>query len=175
MNCLRRALLASAAAALLGACATVDKGPGPVGASISGRMAVQVDASPESPARSFGASFDLLGTPATGQLNLSSPLGTVLAQARWSPQTATLTTSEGQRDFATLETLTAEMLGESLPLAALFDWLRGRPWDEAPSEAHESGFRQLGWSVHTDRLQDGWVVAQRQRAPMVVVRVRLEP
>jgi outer membrane lipoprotein LolB len=164
----------------LAACATVDKGrhAEPEGESISGRLSVRVDATPTAAARSVSAGFDLQGGPSAGRLDLSTPLGTVLAQARWSPGQAVLTTSEGTRDFADMDALTLEMLGESLPVAALFDWLRGRPWPLAPSEAsappEAAGFRQLGWRVDTGRFAEGWVEARRAQAPQVTVRARVE-
>ena len=175
----RRALLACLLPALLAACATAGVDTAPDGASISGRLSVRVEASGNSAARSVSAGFDLQGTPASGRLNLSNPLGTVLAQARWSPRDARLTTSEGEKRFPDLDSLTQEMLGERLPVAALFDWLRGRPWLEAPSEATTppapAGFRQLGWTVDTSRIADGWLVAQRSQAPAVTVKARVEP
>jgi len=57
----------------------------------------------------------------------------MLAQARWAPGQVVLATPQGERRFDDLDGLTREVLGESLPLAALFDWLRGRPWPGAAS------------------------------------------
>jgi outer membrane lipoprotein LolB len=174
----RRAIL-TGILSCLAACATVDKGrQEPEGESISGRLSVRVEATTTATARSVSAGFDLHGGPSAGRLNLSSPLGTVLAQARWSPGRAVLTTSEGTKDFADMDALTLEMLGESLPVAALFDWLHGRPWPQAPSQAASppdtAGFRQLGWSVDTSRFGEGWVEARRAQAPQVTIRARVE-
>jgi len=44
-----------------------------------------------------------------------------------------LTTPRETRRFASLDELTREALGESVPIEAWFDWLRGRPWPGAPS------------------------------------------
>jgi outer membrane lipoprotein LolB len=162
------------AASLLAGCASVGQ-RAPAGAeTISGKLSVRVDASAASPARSESGNFELKGSPDSGQLNLSSPLGTVLAQARWSGQRAWLTTSQGETAYPNLDALTQEMLGERLPLAALFDWLRGRPWAGAPSQADGSGFRQLGWSVDLARFDEGWISAQRAQAPIVTVRARVD-
>jgi outer membrane lipoprotein LolB len=99
----------------------------------------------------------------------------VIAQARWAPGSAVLATPQGERAFADLDALTREMLGESVPVAALFDWLRGRPWPGAASTAPTgAGFEQLGWAVDLARFGDGWVVARRERMPTVTVRARLE-
>ena len=120
-----------------------------------------------SPRASENASFELQGSAQAGRLNLSTPLGSVLAQARWAPGSVVLATPQGERSFADLDALTREVLGESVPVAALFDWLRGRPWAGAASVASasvaEPGFAQLGWSVSLARFDDGLVVARRDR------------
>lgn len=167
------------AASLLGGCASVGQ-RAPVGAeTISGKLSVRVDASAATPARSESGNFELKGTADDGQLNLSSPLGTVLAQARWSGQKAWLTTSRGETTYPDLDALTQEMLGERLPVAALFDWLRGRPWPGASSQIHSPpagpGFQQLGWSVDLARFGEGWISAQRDQIPVVTVRARVDP
>ena len=120
----------------------------------------------------------ILDVAAPAKLNLSTPLGSVLAQARWAPGSVVLDTAQGERQFADLDALTGEVLGESLPVAALFDWLRGRPWPGAASRATappaEPGFEQLGWAVSLARFDDAWVVATRARAPAVVVRAKVD-
>jgi outer membrane lipoprotein LolB len=166
------------AAGMLGGCASVgQKAPAGV-ETLSGKLSVRVDASAAAPARSESGNFELKGTPDEGQLNLSSPLGTVLAQARWSGQRAWLTTAQGEVAYPDLDTLTQEMLGERLPVAALFDWLRGRPWPGAASQANVMpagpGFQQLGWSVDLARFAEGWITAQRAQPPTVTVRARVD-
>lgn len=174
-----RALVAwLVAVSVLSGCASVGR-RAPTGAeTISGKLSVRVDASGTAPARSESGNFELKGTANDGQLNLSSPLGTVLAQARWSGRRAWLATSQGETAYPDLESLTEEMLGERLPVAALFDWLRGRPWSGAPSQrdsaASGSGFEQLGWSVDLARFGEGWIVARRAQAPAVTVRARVD-
>lgn len=167
-----------AAASLVSGCATVGQRAPADAQTISGKLSVRVDASAEVAARSESGNFELKGTPSSGQLNLSSPLGTVLAQARWSGRQAWLATAQGETAYPDLDSLTQEMLGERLPVAALFDWLRGRPWAGAPSQAStppaEAGFQQLGWSVNLSRFADGWVIAQRAQAPQVTVRARVD-
>ncbi len=165
-------------AAAVAGCATPPRLATVEGDTLAGRMTVQVEATPTSRARSLSAAFDLQGSPEQGRLDLSTPLGTMLAQAHWAPGRVALFTPEGERQFANLDELTREVLGESLPLAALFDWLRGRPWPGAPSTptsgSPESGFRQLGWVVSLARYAEGWVSARRESPPAVLVRARLE-
>ena len=164
-------------ALLLAACAVAP--PRPAGSDLlSGRLAVHVDAADGSAARSVSANFELQGDPQAGQLNLSSPLGSVLAQARWAPGSVVLATSQGERRFADLDALTREVLGESVPVAALFDWLRGRPWPGAASTSMvapaEPGFEQLGWVVSLAHFDDDLIAARRERAPVVTVRAKLD-
>jgi outer membrane lipoprotein LolB len=172
-------LAALLAALALAACASVPRGERvAVGDNFTGRMSVRVDAANGTPARSENAAFELIGTPQVGRLNLSTPLGSVVAQARWDSQSVVLATPQGEQQFSDLDALTQQVLGESVPIAALFDWLKGRPWAGAPNTATappaEKGFEQLGWSVSLARFDEGWVTARRAQAPAVTVRARLD-
>jgi outer membrane lipoprotein LolB len=168
---IRLAALPSALAlGLLAACATPPRPP----AELAGRLAVRVEAFEGAPARSLATQFELRGDALVGELRLTTPLGTTAAQARWRPGSAELTTPEATRGFADLDALAEALLGEALPLAALIDWLRGRPWPGAPSAASAAGFEQLGWRIDLSRIAEGWVLAARERAPAVSVRARLE-
>ena len=169
---------ALAAAVLLAACASAPKPPADGKDFLSGRLSVRVEASETAAARAMSAAFELQGNEAAGQFDLSTPLGTVLAQARWANGRVQLATSQGTREFANLDELTREVLGEPIPVAALFDWLRGRPWPGAASvpttPPAEPGFAQLGWNVSLARFDEAWVAALRDRAPAVTVRARLD-
>jgi outer membrane lipoprotein LolB len=116
----------------------------------------------------------LHGNALAGDLQLTTPLGSVVAQARWQPGNVELVTGEGTHRFADLDSVAQELLGQSLPLAALIEWLRGRPWPGAPSIARDGGFDQLGWRIDLTRLAEGWVIAARDSAPALSVRARLE-
>ena len=102
------------------------------------------------------------------------PLGTVLANARWTPGRVVLITPQGETPYASLAELPREVLGESLPVAALFDWLHGRPWPGAAHALAAPGFRQLGWAVDLARFADDTIVAVREQLPAVTVRVKLD-
>lgn len=145
----------------------------------SGRLAIRIDAAqPGESARSSTAFFELLGEPARGELRLSNSLGTTLAVAYWQPGEAWLRAEGKTRRYTDLDELTREMVGEPLPVAALFDWLRGRPWNGEASEplpGGEPGFMQLGWRVELARAGDGLITAVRPSAPSVTVRARLDP
>ena len=169
---IRRAL-ALLAAWLLAACATPPPAPGEP-AWTSGRISIRIAADANQAAQSISVAFELRGDGRSGELRLNSPLGTRVAQARWAPSMAVLDTPEGERSFDTLDELSRQALGEALPLAALPDWIAGRPWPAAPHRVQEGGFEQLGRSVRLARQAEGWIDARRELPPEVVVRVRLD-
>jgi outer membrane lipoprotein LolB len=164
---------------LVSGCASVppatERLPGDV---ISGRLSVQVDATEQAAARAMNAAFELEGNAKIGRLNLATPLGTTLAQVSWSPGRALLVTPQEQTPYADLDSLTEKLLGERVPVGALFDWLRGRPWPAAASEMNLApavpGFRQLGWDVNLASFDDALVLARRDQAPVVTVRAKLD-
>ena len=168
------------------ACTTVPPAPSEASNVLSGRLALRVEPLANEAPRSVSAAFDLRGDSRAGTLGLSTPLGGMLAQARWSPAEVVLTTPRETRRFASLDALTREALGESVPIEAWFDWLRGRPWPGAPSTPLEAaptpssnpptpGFRQLGWRVDLSQFGAGTIAAVREApAPIVTVRIRLD-
>jgi outer membrane lipoprotein LolB len=158
--------------ALLAGCAGMAVPPS--GPSVSGRILVRVETLP---VRSLSAGFELSGTPEDGRLALSSPLGSVLAEARWTPTAAVLTTPDGSTRHADIDSLAADALGERIPIAALYDWLRGRPWAQAPAlplAGGAAGFEQLGWRIDLGRFASGLVEARRERPPVVSLRAQVE-
>ncbi len=159
---------------LLGACATL---PSPDAPALSGRFAIQVAANNDAPARQASASFELRGDAQRGELDISGPLGATLARARWQPGRAELISPDGRLPFSDLDSLAAQAFGEPLPLAAMFYWLRGRPWPEAAHAAIDGGFVQLGWQVDLGAFSSGLIVARRPAtptAPATTLRVRLD-
>jgi len=168
-----------AAPLLLAACASVTPQPPPAGGeSFSGRLSLRVAGDTSAPVRSTSASFELMGSAQQGSFSLDTPLGTTLAVARWQPGRVTLSTPQGESAHADLAALTREALGEELPVAALFDWLHGRPWagaDSTPTTPPAPvGFSQLGWTVDVARLAQDWLVAERPGTATVTVRIKLD-
>lgn len=168
-----RALALIGLAAMLGACATPPVAG--LGAVTSGRLVLRVAADAGRDAQNLSAAFELQGQASQGELRLMSPLGTQLAAARWAPGDVSLRTSEGTQRFATLDELARQALGEALPLAALPDWLAGRPWPGAPHRLQAQGFEQAGWQVLLAGQGEGLIEALRSAAPEVLLRVRLDP
>lgn len=123
----------------------------------SGRLALKLDTEP---AQSFYAGFELRGSAEAGELALFTPLGGTLAVLAWAPGEAQLRDGRETRRFDSLEALAAAVTGTALPVAALFDWLAGRPL-EVP-----------GWEADLSRLADGRLVALR-RSPAPVAELRL--
>jgi outer membrane lipoprotein LolB len=163
---------------MLAGCATPPPGPPDAGV-LSGRLSLQVDADGSRPAQSLSASFDLRGSAERGELRLSTPLGMTLAAASWSPGQAQLETPQGgKQEFADLDALSRQAFGETLPLRALPDWLRGRPWPDAASPALPlapgPGFEQLGWRIDLARFAERQLQALRAGPPAVRLRAQLD-
>ena len=148
----------------------------------SGRLALKLAPFGQEAAQGVNVAFDLQGNPAQGQLDLSTPMGTLVAQVRWHEAVATMTTADGSETYDSLEVLTRKVLGESLPVAAMMSWLHGRPSPE-PSMAAAAGgkpakqFAQLGWDIDLRELDSGTLLARREATAAqrgVTLRVRLD-
>lgn len=169
-----RALWAAALAVGVTGCATTLPSVTDAGTWTTGRLSLQVQAIPDRPSQSLSAAFELRGGATAGELRMLSPLGTLLVAASWGDNVATLSTPEGQRRFDNLDQLSQQALGETLPLAALPDWLAGKPWPQAAHHLQVDGFEQLGWQITTNRIGEGWITASRERPPRVTLRVKLD-
>ena len=161
------------ALALLSACAAPVRQPGEAPWT-TGRLSVRIDATAQQTAQSMSAAFELRGNSDSGELRLNSPLGSRVAGARWAPGLAVMSNGDADQRYDNLDELSRRAFGEPLPLAALPDWLAGKPWPGAPHEKSDSGFDQLGWQVSLARRSEGWIEARRSAAPVVLVRVKLD-
>ena len=148
----RRLTLAAGAAVLL---ATLAGCAGLGGAAVpnvpaghwSGRMSLRVDSAPP---QSFSAFFDLRGNANAGQLQLTSPIGSPLGLARWSPGLATLQPGSDIRQFDSVEMMIEAATGAAIPLDALFGWLDGRQQAVA------------GWQADLSQVSAGRLQALRE-------------
>lgn len=148
-----RWLFAMFTALLLSACAVPPRTPAAPGVQVwTGRLALTVEGQAS---QSFSAGFELRGAPANGELTLYNPIGGTLAVLAWSPGTATLRAGGTARQFPSLEALAQEATGAPLPVAALFDWLAGKP---TPIE---------GWEADVAQVADGRLRARRTAPPPV--------
>jgi outer membrane lipoprotein LolB len=149
--------------------------PATVSAAHTGRLILQMNDSSGKP-QIHSLMFDLQGTPEQGQLDLSTALGTLLAQAQWTPQQATLTSSQGSQIYPDIAALSQAALGQNIPLQALFDWLRARPWSGAPLEKSSAqGFTQLDWRIDLSRWDRRVVMAERTMPSRVRLTLQLAP
>lgn len=108
----------------------------------------------------MAAGFRLIGTPESGELTLSSPLGNALARIEWSPTQAALVTGDREVRRDSLRALTEGVLGAEVPVAAVFDWLAGVPTLSA------------GWVVDLSEHASGRLTALREQ-PVPAARLRL--
>ncbi len=172
MSLRRRSFLACLpwlAPALLAGCAQLPKArvsPGEADANAvdlpywRGRLALRVESAETN---AFFANFELSGSAHTGELRLSSPLGTTLAQLQWDPRQALLRSHGQARAFESLDALAIEATGTAIPIAALFQWLRGQA---AAAD---------GWVVDLTQLDTGRLLARRREpAPAAELRLVLE-
>ena len=142
------AIAGCATAGLLGGCAAPQ--PPAVAAAnavtLAGRLSLVSGVDGAQKALYGGFSLVLQGQD--GRFEVFSPLGQMLARARWSPGEAILDDGRQRRQYTSFEDLTAAALGVALPQAALQDWVRGRPAADLPAErVPGGGFDQLGWEV----------------------------
>lgn len=148
---------------VLAGCASPPRTAGPADAQTgqwSGRLALTVKGSQS---QSFSAGFELNGHAAAGDLTLFTPLGGTLAVLAWAPGSATLRSNGQNREFPSVEALVAHATGSAIPVAALFDWLRG------------TDTRVPGWQADLSQLQEGRLRARRfDPPPSADLRVVLE-
>jgi outer membrane lipoprotein LolB len=160
------AALAALASLWLAGCAQPTLRPtpggGPAPAYWRGRLALRMETRPEP--TSFFANFELSGSAQAGELLLSSPIGTTVAQMHWKPQLALLRNNGQTRAFDSLDALAVEATGTDIPIAALFEWLQGRT---APAD---------GWQADLTQIQAGRLLARREHpTPAAELRLILEP
>ncbi len=126
-----------------------------------GRLGLVVESEPP---QSFAGGFELTGSATTGTLSLFSPLGSQVARMQWSPTEVTLADGQTVRQFTSLDALTQQTTGASLPVQSLFQWLQGNP-----SQAD-------GWDVDLSSFGDGKLVARRKSPlPTAILRIALDP
>lgn len=144
---------------LLGACASPPPRERPA-RFWSGRMGLLVQSDPP---QNLQASFELQGTPRSGDLTLFSPIGGILARLSWNPQQATLERGAERWTGANVAQLAQQLVQTPLPVEALFDWIEGRPVTHA------------GWEADLGALAQGRIVAKRQQpAPAALLRIVLD-
>lgn len=156
-NRLIKLVTSSCAAIVLAACATTaptSMSQSPVGAyreviDLAGRLSVnyEKDGKPET----LSGKFNWSQKGERIDVALASPLGQTLAKISVTPDSATLTqTDQAPRVAKDINSLTAQALGWSLPVAGLRDWLQGY--------ATASGGKRFAASPASNSVTtaDGW-------------------
>ena len=162
----RRAALSTGALVALGLTGCVGTArrvgsPGPdVRSSWSGRMSLRIESEPE---QTFSALFDLTGTADTGELVLTTPIGSTLARLQWSPGEALLRSGNDTRRYPSVDALIEAATGAAIPVGALFGWLAGRA-ESVP-----------GWRPDLAQVSAGRLQATREApSPRADLRIAFE-
>jgi outer membrane lipoprotein LolB len=160
----RRAFLAAGGVALLSiaGCAQLTGGASAPRSSDSwsGRMSLRIDSEP---VQTFSALFELRGSPDAGDLTLTTPIGSTLAQLHWAPGEALLKNGSDTRRYDSVDALIEAATGAAIPVGALFSWLAGR--DE----------RVPGWRPDLGQLANGRLQATRESpSPRADLRIVFE-
>ena len=155
---MRRFALAFAAAAGLGACATLPEAPppSPGGFELSGRVAVRY-AKDAASGRIFWRH-----SAETDDLLITSPLGQGIARISRERDGFRLVTGD-QKEYraADAESLTEDALGWRLPLAGLADWVQGGSSPGRHADIRRGDDQQLlelrqdGWRVQYEEFREG--------------------
>ncbi len=150
-------------------CAVPKRAEDPYTSTISfwaGRLAVHAEpdlAAGQSQAQAFSAAFELRGSADVGELLLLTPLGSTAASIRWNPKGAELQAQGATHQFGSLQQLVLHALGSSVPVPALFQWLRGQ------------AVAADGWQVDLSLFTQGKIMARRdQPEPRAELRLVLE-
>jgi outer membrane lipoprotein LolB len=126
-----------------------------------GRLALRIE---NDATQSFFANFELSGHAQAGELLLSGPLGSAVADLQWAPNVAILRSQGQTQTFDSLQALATQATGTVIPIGALFSWLRGVPAQED------------GWQADLSDLPQGRLLAKRTHpAPAAQLRLILEP
>jgi outer membrane lipoprotein LolB len=151
LHWVQRRLWVACCALLVTGCAVPPRTPVAPGVQAwSGRLALTVEGQSS---QSFSAGFELKGAPEAGELSLFNPLGGTIAVLGWTADSATLRSNGNTRQFPSLEALAQEATGAPLPVAALFDWLGGKPTPIA------------GWQPDVSQVAEGRLRARRTDPP----------
>ena len=155
----RRLLLSLVLPLLLGACAAL---PAPHGADhhYAGRFSLavtRIDPAGDAPQRdAWTGRFTLQVDARSLTLDLVSPLGSTIARFETDAREARLLvpSNGGVRveHGADAQALSEQVLGWSLPVAGMPDWVEGRPssarpFRPLPADGDKERFEQDGWSV----------------------------
>ena len=144
-----RAAMLAVCCTLLAACATTSRAP--PDRSYSGRFSATTVAGEKRENVSGRFSLEIRGSQQT--LDLLSPLGTTVARIEVEPGGARATGAQMQEVRGpNADVLTEQLLGWTLPVSGLADWIEGRPAPDRVARVE----RDAGHVVLIE--QDGWTI-----------------
>ncbi len=150
----------------LGGCATpqIQSSSSASGSlELAGRLSL-VSGQPDAQKALYGGFRLELRGAQSGEFDVFSPLGQMLARAQWSPGQASLNDGRQTQLYASFDAMTRAALGVALPQAALQDWVRGLPAVGLPVQRLAGGgFEQLGWQVQPTWRDGKLVLLKAQR------------
>jgi len=123
-----------------------------------GRLSLKVI---QEPAEQFSANFEVNGRPEQGELALYSPIGTTLAVARWSPDGAQLLQGTKVQSFVSVQAMTQQLTGNSLPLPQLLAWL------------DQDGADLPGWTLKSETSPNSRRVFAKRATPLPLLELTL--
>lgn len=163
--------------AWLAACATPRGEQAPAAAdalfAVEGRMSVvtiEDDARP----RSTTGRFTWVEYAGRSEIALYSPFGETLARIEVAPWRSVMRTPQAIEQAATPEALVDRVLGFTLPVSGLRDWMRGR--SRRGVVLAPQTFDEDGWRISFPRMQDDQAlprIVRLERGQPSAVEVRL--
>lgn len=181
-----RGWLAGALGVLAAACASLPPATG--GVNYTGRFSLVVNGDDRHETAS--GRFALTVDRSDLTLDLSTPLGNTVARVQSGPGGARVTVPSGSglrtAEGPDPEALSLQVLGWTLPVSGIRDWIEGRPVPDRPyrldpGEAGAAQLEQDGWTIHfPPRGSDGRIHRldlsrpQQPDAPAVSLRVVLD-
>ncbi|NBS72600.1 MAG: hypothetical protein EBT78_02430 [Betaproteobacteria bacterium] len=90
---------------------------------IQGRLSLQIDSSPS---QVLFAPFEMRGSASKGQIDIYSPLGSILAQAMWDSEQAVLINGQRRQVFANMNDLEQKLLGTPISLPEVIQFYQSK-------------------------------------------------
>jgi outer membrane lipoprotein LolB len=161
---IRQLLIAAALSAAVAGCATTGPRSTAVVApysekiELNGRLSINY--SHDGKKESSTVNYDWQQDKDNTNISLISPTGQTVAVIKVTPRSATLTQSDKQPQTAPdIDTLTRQMLGWTLPVGGLREWLQGYATDSngkpfVASPANDTVITRDGWKLEYVDWQD---------------------
>lgn len=161
---IRQLLIAAALSAAVAGCATTGPRSTAVVApysekiELNGRLSINY--SHDGKKESSTVNYDWQQDKDNTNISLISPTGQTVAVIKVTPRSATLTQSDKQPQTAPdIDTLTRQMLGWTLPVGGLREWLQGHATDSngkpfVASPANDTVITRDGWKLEYVDWQD---------------------